>query len=192
MSGVDFKGRVVLLTEGPEKLLERAVHLFTGAGAIVFTPGSEERFIGARPIIADGIFDANSACVAIHRLRLQIDTVIISMFWQPAFTRDLVALEVNKIIDCLNATKETFGLYPRYVVTVLPEPEAPLESAGSEAMRTLIGYLTRHLLAEDVRLNLCKYARSDAGMGRTADAAFILCSGLLDEIRGQQLVISDR
>jgi len=181
--------QAALLAGGTVEFVTFAARLFADFGATVFTNGPAPS--DAVQLKAAGTGSGRSACAEIYARGYAINAMIISVLWNPALTRDSVAEEIHTVVEYLKAAQEVSGLYPRYLVLVMPQRESILATAGGASLRTLVGYLTRHLLAEDVRINLCSCPISSLGAARAAEAAFTLSSGLLDEMRGQELIISD-
>lgn len=178
-----------LLTGGPGEFVTLLARLLAESGSKVFSSGPLPP--EATELKAVGTGSGRTDCAEIQAQGYSLTTLIIGALWNPALLREVVAEEIHALVEYLKAAKEVSGVYPRYVVVLLPQTDCVLAAAGGAALRTLVGYLTRHLLAEDVRINLCSCPGSSLGAKRAAEAAFTLCSGLLDEMRGQELIIAD-
>jgi NAD(P)-dependent dehydrogenase (short-subunit alcohol dehydrogenase family) len=112
-----------------------------------------------------------------------------------------------------------FGSYPRYVIGLSSDgPDAyqanyDFVAASKAVLETLCRYAQAHLFHEDVRINVVRaswvltdslralfgediepfvrrwYPESVIPAGEVADAIVALCSGLMDAVRGQVLVV---
>lgn len=125
------------------------------------------------------------------------------------------------IVDLLQAAREELGAYPRYAVGVSSDgaevchPGYDLAGASKAVLETLCRYLAVRLRAEGVRVNALRPGLldtqssramlGDAAMERlrqrvpspvldlagVARACAALCSGLLDSVTGQVLVVDE-
>jgi enoyl-[acyl-carrier-protein] reductase (NADH) len=118
------------------------------------------------------------------------------------------------LVEYTRAVKRVFGEYPRYVVALagtstLEYSEGDDFTAASEsALESLCRYINRHLLDEDVRVNVLRYRNAALGAPdandvtqrlrpshfavppeEIGDAAVALCSGLMDCMSGQILTV---
>ncbi len=119
----------------------------------------------------------------------------------------------------LRRMREVFGRYPRYVVGLSSDgPDSyqahyDFVAASKAVLETLCRYASVHLREEDVRFNIVRagwvfteslrglfgeeiepfvrryYPESIIPAAEVADAILALCSGLMDAVRGQVLVV---
>ena len=119
----------------------------------------------------------------------------------------------------LRRIREVFGNYPRYVIGLSSDGADTYKinydfvAATKAALETLCRYASVHLFREDVRLNVlrtnCVFTESSRGIfgeevepffrryfaeaevqtAEVGDAILALCSGLMDAVRGQVLVV---
>jgi NAD(P)-dependent dehydrogenase (short-subunit alcohol dehydrogenase family) len=125
------------------------------------------------------------------------------------------------LVDHVQAAREVMGGFPRYVLAISSDgPDVchrgyDLAGASKSALETLCRYLAVRLRAEGVRVNAVRPGLLDTASARaTAGAAFIdtvkerapgavqdprgvaraclaLCSGLMDSVTGQVLVVDE-
>lgn len=188
MTGTWLEGRCMLFTSGPRELLASAQRHFRDAGVRAFLSGEIDSGSGASGGTLD---DAEADCLAVRGHDITLDMLIVCALWKSPLNEDEIGTELYRVVDYLKAAKEHLGSFPRYVVIIVPRVTDTLAVAGAAAAKTLCGYLTTHLLNDDIRINLILSPRSKTGMQRAADATFALCSGLLDDMRGQTLNISE-
>lgn len=112
------------------------------------------------------------------------------------------------MFDFLLRIKATTGRYPRYAIglsTVAPDhymPSGDFSATAAAVTETLCRYATDRLSAEDVRINVLRYRPAPSTLERrltpnrllgqpadVANAAVALCSGLMDLVRGQTIVV---
>ncbi len=119
----------------------------------------------------------------------------------------------------LRQIHKTFGAYPRYVVGLSSDgPDSyhahyDFVAASKTVLETLCRYASAHLHKEDVRINVIRaswvfteslrgifgeeiepfirryFPEGEIAASEVADAVLALCSGLMDAVRGQILVI---
>jgi NAD(P)-dependent dehydrogenase (short-subunit alcohol dehydrogenase family) len=119
----------------------------------------------------------------------------------------------------LRRLREVFGSYPRYVIGLSSDgPDSyqanyDFVAATKAALETLCRYASVHLFKEDVRINVVRahwvfteslkgifgddmepfvhryFPDAEIQATEVADAVMALCSGLMDAVRGQVLVV---
>jgi NAD(P)-dependent dehydrogenase (short-subunit alcohol dehydrogenase family) len=119
----------------------------------------------------------------------------------------------------LKRIHEIFGAYPRYVVGLSSDgPESyhahyDFVAASKAVLETLCRYASAHLVDEDIRINVVRagwvfteslrgifgeeiepfirryFPEGEIAAAEVADAVLALCSGLMDAVRGQVLVV---
>jgi len=188
MNEIWIEGRNTLFTSGPETFVSAAQRLFRDAGAQTLDSGKvDQNADDAGERTNDAAFDY--AC-AIGR-DMSLDALVICTFWKTPISEDDVGRELYRPVDYLKAAKAISGRYPSYAIVVVPAALDRVAGAGVAATNTLCRYLATHLITEDVRINVVQCSPTDAGMKRAADTVFVLCSGLLSDLHGQVLRVSE-
>lgn len=125
------------------------------------------------------------------------------------------------VVEYVQAARETLGRYPRYVLGISSDgpdvchPGYDLAGASKAVLETLIRYLALRLRPEGVRVNAVRPGLLDTASSRAtagdaaidavkrrapgavqdprgvARACLALCSGLLDSVTGQVLVVDE-
>jgi NAD(P)-dependent dehydrogenase (short-subunit alcohol dehydrogenase family) len=125
------------------------------------------------------------------------------------------------LIDLLHAAKHTLGHYPRYAIAISTDggavchPGYDMVGIAKAALETLCRYLALHLRGDGVRVNAVRCGPLDTASsratfgdalldtdlaGRTgmlldarsvARACVALCSGLMDSVTGQVIVVDE-
>src|SRR5262249_31920865 len=132
-----------------------------------------------------------------------------------------IELTAWPLFSHLRQIRATFGAYPRYVVAFSSEGAESYQAhydfvaASKAVVETLCRYATAHLIDEDIRLNVVRagwvfteslrgifgeniepfvrryFPEAEIAAAEVADAVLALCSGLMDAVRGQVLMVDN-
>jgi len=182
----------------PEQMGDAAVALASGSlaglhgdvlcadkGAAFF-----DNFIAVAPLLQPGSPVPEAVPAATNDASL-----VMSLFDDEPDSPQAGAAEAFRLVEAMRTFREERHALPRHVVALEPRGLSSATSssaAGRAVLETVVRYVTSDLMFAPVSVNVVRHEPTSIGRTRAADTARVLCSGLLDHVRGQTLELHDR